>query len=203
MRNKLDVGCFALTTDGRSLWKANNPATYAVLASGKSIDDVPPISTNTPENDWYLWNEHRPLQHYDECAQMTQFENKVISFWEHHPGAKAKLMAQATEFLWQPAVRNDEGSSAATGLVAFMREVVEPLYIIPLYLLALAGLFVVPLPFRVLALCLVVYETAEAWVFAGTTRYRIAWDFVLSLLAAAALARVPWSRLPLRRRSSQ
>ena len=83
-----------------------------------------------------------------------------------------------------------------------MREVVEPIYIIPLYLLALAGLFVVPLDFRVLALSFVAYETLEAWVLSGTTRYRVAWDFVLALLAAAALARVPWSRLPLARRLS-
>jgi hypothetical protein len=37
-------------------------------------------------------------------------------------------------------------------------------------------------------------------VFAGTTRYRVAWDFVLALLAAAALSRVPWARLVSRRR---
>jgi hypothetical protein len=134
---------------------------------------------------------------------MTLYENLVITFLEHHPGAKAKLMAQATEFLWQPAVRNDEGGPEATGIVEFMREVVEPIYVIPLYLLAIAGLFFVPVGFRVLALSFVVYETAEAWVFAGTTRYRVAWDFVLALLAAAALARIPWSRVPFARRFSQ
>jgi hypothetical protein len=58
---------------------------------------------------------------------------------------------------------------------------------VPLFLLALVGLFYVPLAVRVLALTFIVYETAAAWVFAGTTRYRVPWDFVLALLAAAAL----------------
>ena len=40
-----------------------------------------------------------------------------------------------------------------------------------------------------------------AWVFAGTTRYRVPWDFVLALLAAAALSRLPFR--PLRRSASQ
>ena len=29
----------------------------------------------------------------------------------------------------------------------------------------------------------------NAWVFAGTTRYRVPWDFVLALLAGAAIDR--------------
>jgi len=61
---------------------------------------------------------------------------------------------------------------------------------VPLYLLAVAGLFLVPLPFRVLAIVFAAYETGAAWVFAGTTRYRVPWDFVLALLAAAAIDRI-------------
>ena len=53
--------------------------------------------------------------------------------------------------------------------------------------LGLVGLFVVATPVRVLALLFAGYETLAAWVFAGTTRYRVPWDFVLALLAAAAL----------------
>ena len=45
-----------------------------------------------------------------------------------------------------------------------------------------------------LALIFVGYETLAAWVFAGTTRYRVPWDFVLALLAAAALTRIPLRR---------
>ena len=68
---------------------------------------------------------------------------------------------------------------------------------------ALAGLFFVTPAFRALALIFVGYETLAAWVFAGTTRYRVPWDFVLALLAAAAIERLPFSRLPFRRPLSQ
>jgi 4-amino-4-deoxy-L-arabinose transferase-like glycosyltransferase len=202
VRNRLDVGCFAITTDSRALWKANNLATYATFARGGSLDDVPNFAgaPPTPETNWYLYREHRPLVRIDECAQMHLYEHKVLAFWRQHPGAKLKLAVQATEFLWQPSVREDQGRPSSGGLIDRFRSVVEPLYIVPLYLLALAGLFLVPLRFRVLALSFLLYETAEAWVFAGATRYRISWDFLLSLLATAALTRVPWSRL---RRSSQ
>ena len=43
IRNKVQVGCYALTTDGRALWKANNVNTYSTLARGGWIDDVPPL----------------------------------------------------------------------------------------------------------------------------------------------------------------
>ena len=35
VRNKVEVGCFAITTDGRALWKANNLDTYGMLAHGR------------------------------------------------------------------------------------------------------------------------------------------------------------------------
>ena len=34
VRNHVQVGCFAITTDARALWKANNVNTYATLAAG-------------------------------------------------------------------------------------------------------------------------------------------------------------------------
>ena len=50
VRNKVEVGCFALTTDGRALWKANNEQTYGLLAQGKWIDDVKdPPGPSVPE----------------------------------------------------------------------------------------------------------------------------------------------------------
>ena len=88
-------------------------------------------------------------------------------------------------------------------LAAWERSLVEPVWMIPLYLLALAGLFFVPPAFRALALIFLGYETLAAWVFAGTTRYRVPWDFVLALLAAAAIERLPFTRLPFRRPFSQ
>src|SRR4029079_5172770 len=43
VRNKVQVGCFAITTDARALWKANNLGTYDTLRRGGWIDDVPDI----------------------------------------------------------------------------------------------------------------------------------------------------------------
>jgi hypothetical protein len=58
---------------------------------------------------------------------------------------------------------------------------------IPLYCLALAGLFFVPRAFAVLCVLLLAYQTAVAMIFVGVTRYRVPWDFLLALLAATAL----------------
>jgi hypothetical protein len=200
VRNKVQVGCFAITTDARALWKANDQYTYATLASGAWIDDVPArdhhdvpprygadaLKWRTPQEAGVYYTTHHVKLPIDECAQMSYYEHQVETFWEHHPGEKGKLMAQATRMLWDPRV-GLEGSPNSG--IDRLRSYVEPLYMVPLYLLALAGLFAVTAPFRVLALIFVGYETLAAWVFAGTTRYRVPWDFVLALLASAAIAR--------------
>ena len=78
--------------------------------------------------------------------------------------------------LWNPRV-GIEGAQESG--VDNLRHWVEPLYTVPLFALAIVGLFFVPSAFRALAVIYVFYETAAAWVFAGTTRYRVSWDFVL------------------------
>lgn len=197
IRNEVQVGCFAITTDARALWKANNLGTYDVLRSGAWIDYVPdipernarprPFKWFTPQEAGVYYANHGVKIRVDECAQQNHYEHLVWQFWEHHPGAKAKLMAQATWMLWNPRVEREGGPSASVDPI---RRYVEPVWMIVLYVLALAGLFVVATPFRVLALIFAGYETLAAWVFAGTTRYRVPWDFVLALLAAAAVERL-------------
>jgi 4-amino-4-deoxy-L-arabinose transferase-like glycosyltransferase len=196
IRNKVDVGCFAITTDARALWKANNLNTYGVLAHGGWIDQVPDIPQRqgripdkwlNPQEAHDIWVNNGRIVDVDECSQQAHYQHLVFQFWEHHPGAKAKLAAQATWMLWSPRVGIEGAQESGVDL---FRRWVEPLYMVPLYLLAIAGLFVVPSAFRALALIFVFYETAAAWVFAGTTRYRVPWDFVLALLAAAAIDRL-------------
>jgi len=63
-------------------------------------------------------------------------------------------------------------------------------YMWVLYALAAVGLFVAPRPFAVFAVLLLTYQTAASLAFVGATRYRVAWDFLLDLLAAAALQRL-------------
>jgi hypothetical protein len=193
VRQKVEIGCFTMTTDARALWKANNPLTYGLLAQGLWIDQidslpnhpVAPWLTPTQARDTWLRTGRKPDVH--ECAQQSYYEHLVFQFWEHHPGAKLKLMVQATGLLWSPAVTADGGGGPGGGTFHSLRHLAEPAYVIPLYVLAVVGLFLVSSPFRVLALIFAAYETLAAWVFAGTTRYRVPWDFVLALLAAAAL----------------
>ncbi len=192
IRNDAQVGCFAITTDGRALWKANNAATYATLAAGKWIDDVPQPSTfpPSPESAAASFKENHQVIPIDECAQMRQFEHLTFVFWREHPGEKAKLMGQAVELLWDPRSHETQGRSGKGTWRDTARRVGEPLYIVPIYLLAAAGLFLAPQAFVVLAVLLLAYNTLAAMIFAGTTRYRVPFDFLLVLLASATVDRL-------------
>jgi 4-amino-4-deoxy-L-arabinose transferase-like glycosyltransferase len=198
IRNRAELGCITITTDGRALWKANNLNTYATLSNGLWLDQVPDVPQRpagklppafwmTPEEAGDQYTENHRVFVVPECAQQARYEHLVFQFWEHHPGEKAKLMAQATWMMWNPRV-GIEGAQESG--VDSLRHWAEPLYTVPLFLLAIAGLFFVPFDVRVLAVVFLLYETGAAWVFAGTTRYRVPWDFVLALLAAAALDRI-------------
>jgi hypothetical protein len=202
VRNKVELGCYAITTDGRALWKANNVNTYKTLSSGLWLDQVPDLPQRlvrpippmwvTPETAGAEWVQNHRVIDVPECAQQSAYEHLVFKFWEHHPGEKVKLAGQATQMLWSPRAGLEGAQEAG---VDPLRRWGEPLYTVPLFLLAIAGLFCVPFTFRVLAIVFLLYETAAAWVFAGTTRYRVPWDFVLALLAAAALDRAwTWFR---------
>jgi 4-amino-4-deoxy-L-arabinose transferase-like glycosyltransferase len=199
IRNKLDVGCWAITTDGRAMWKANNPRTYGLLSSGQWIDNVgshvprPPEPGHlTPDEAHGIYvrtNGHVKL-HPDECLEMTFYENRALDWVRQHPGDKAKLAALSAKLLWQPTVFETSGRPGAGTNLDIGRRIVEPAYMWVLYALAFVGLFVAPRPFTALVLALLAYNTAVALVFVGATRYRVAWDFLLAILAAAALAHV-------------
>ncbi len=202
VRNKVNVGCFALTTDARALWKANNVQTYGLLSSGQWIDNVrkpprPPEPGHlTPEEarGRYDATNGRVVLHPDECLAMRFFERRVLDYWRDHPGDKAKLMGLSEQLLWQPNVIETGGSGAGTHLGAG-RRIVEPAYMWAVYALAAAGLFVVPRAFVALALLLLAYQSLCAAVFVGATRYRVPWDFLTVLLATAALVRAfAWAR---------
>jgi len=189
VRNEVSVGCWTLTTDARALWKANNPATYDVLASGQWIDDVPNPrnAPYTPEAVRDVYVKTGRVIKIDECAQMRMYQHLVFQFWKHHPGEKVRLMGQATAMLWDPRAtettqRPGEGSHLDT-----LRRWAEGGYMSVLYALGIAGLFLVPRTVAVLVLALLAYQTAAAAVFAGTTRYRVSWDFLVALLATATL----------------
>jgi len=198
VRNKVQVGCYAITTDSRALWKANNENTRGVLDHGGWIDDVPalPGAPPWPEYAADLTLAGKPTT-VDECAQMRLYRHEVVDFWREHPGEKGLLALQATRMLWSPVPRESDESGSGTARLA--RKTIEPAFVIALYTLAVVGLFVAPLHFVGLALLMVGYNTVAAMVFAGTARYRAPWDFLLAILAAFALSRA-WERIQERRR---
>jgi len=191
-RNASVVGCVAITTDSRALWKANNLNTYDVLARGDWIDQVPlpPGAPPSPQDAGAIYEETGRIVPVDECEQLDTYQELVLEFWQEQPGEKARLAGQAVGFLWQPSVMRTEGRSEQGGKVDSLRDWVEPLYMIPVYALALAGLALAPRRFAVVAVTMLGYQTAVAMIFAGTTRYRVPWDFLLMLLAGVTLARL-------------
>jgi hypothetical protein len=113
----------------------------------------------------------------------------VIDFWREYPGEKARLARQAVLMLWRPASTVEGDEPSRSGASGWVRDAAEPAYVLALYVLAVAGLFVAPRRYVALAVLLLAYNTATAMVFAGTARYRIPWDFLLALLAGFALVR--------------
>jgi hypothetical protein len=192
VRNDVQVGCFAVTTDARALWKANNPNTYETLAHGRWIDDVPQPRSfpPTPEDAASIYRSTGRYPAVDECAQMRFFQHRAVRFMERHPTEKAKLAVQSTRLLWDPRVHETEGRPGKGTWRDIARRVVEPVWAVPVMLLALVGIAVaVDRLFVWLAALLLAYNTLAAMIFAGTTRYRVPFDFLLVLLAAAAIDR--------------
>jgi 4-amino-4-deoxy-L-arabinose transferase-like glycosyltransferase len=189
VRNGVSVGCFAVTTDARALWKANNVNTYDTLKHGGWIDHVPQPKSfpPTPQDVYEHWRQTGVVQPYDECAQMNEFQSKVVRFWLDHPGEKARLIPLDAQWLWQPDVVETRGRPGAGSWLDTLRSSAEPAYMIPLYLLAFVGLFFVPRFLAVLSVLLLGYQTLVAMLFVGETRYRVPWDFLLALLASAAI----------------
>ena len=190
IRNRVQVGCFALTTDSRALWEANNPRTYYVLRHGGWIDNValPASFPPSAQDAGREYRRHAVIVSVDECAQVPFYQHKVISFWKRDPHEKLLLAAQGSLMLWNPKVSPPETrTDAPAGSLTALRDWLEPAYMIPVFLLALYGLFRVQRRFAVLALTFLGYQWALAMLFVGATRYRVPWDFVAALLAGAAL----------------
>jgi len=189
VRNDVSVGCFTLSTDTKALWKANNANTYSTLQNGGWIDDVPniPGSPPTPEMTGAIYAAHHEVIHVNECAQQSYYRAKALSFMVDHPSEKVKLGVQAVRMLWDPRVQKTEGRPGAGGFIDRARTWVQPLYEIPLYVFALFGLFLAPRRVSALVLLLLGYQTVVAIGFAGDTRYRVPWDFLLALVASVAV----------------
>jgi len=197
-RNEAVIGCATITTDTRALWKANNPATYDVLARGGWIDDVPDLPGVPPWPEKAASISVEAARAVDECAQASFYRDEVFDFWRDEPGEKLRLSVQAVGMLWSPFLSVAADDAAQQGVADLAQRTVEPAFVLLLYALALWGAFLAPRRFVALTAMLLGYNTLAAMVFAGTTRYRAPWDFLLALLAAFALERA-WALLRERR----
>jgi 4-amino-4-deoxy-L-arabinose transferase-like glycosyltransferase len=198
VRNRVVIGCASITTDTRALWKANNPATYDVLAGGGWIDDVPDLPGVPPWPEKAAGISVAAAKAVDECAQASFYRDQVFDFWREQPGEKARLAVQAVGMLWSPFLSVTADDPAQQGASDLLQRTVEPAFVLALYALAVWGAFLAPRRFVALAAVVLGYNTLAAMVFAGTVRYRAPWDFVLALLAAFALERA-WALLRSRR----
>jgi hypothetical protein len=191
VRNEISVGCAAITTDARALWKANNEHTLETLRAGKWIDDVPLEGTPlSPQDAHAVYERNGRVIRTDECAQMRFYRERAFEFMREQPGEKAKLGAYGAKLLWQPWVFQTEGRPGRGTWLDLGRSVVEPAFMIAVYALALVGLARVPRHFAVLALALLAYQTLTAILFVGATRYRVPWDFLVIIPAAAMLVAI-------------
>jgi 4-amino-4-deoxy-L-arabinose transferase-like glycosyltransferase len=200
VRNQVVVGCATITTDSRALWKANNPATRDVLARGQWIDDVPDPPNAPPTPEQAAGISVAAAKAVDECAQSSFYRDEVLDFWADEPAEKARLALQAIGMLWSPFTSVEPDEPGQQGASDLAQRTVEPAFTLLLYALALWGAFLAPRRFVVLAALLLGLNTLMAMVFAGTTRYRAPWDFLLALLAAFALERA-WELVRERRRT--
>jgi hypothetical protein len=189
VRNEVEIGCPTITTDTRALWKANNPATYDVLANGGWIDDVPDLPGVPPWPEQAAGISVAAAKAVDECEQAAFYRDEVFDFWRDEPGEKGRLAAQAAVMLWSPFLSVEADEAGQQGPSDTAQRWVEPTFVIVLYAFALVGAFLAPLHFVTLAALVLGLNTVMAMVFAGTVRYRAPWDFVLALLAAFALER--------------
>ncbi len=189
VRNKVEVGCAAITTDARALWKANNVDTDQILESGRWIDAVPrfPGDPPTPEDAGVVYRETGRVIELDECEQMRVYRDRVLDFWREHPGEKAELAARGAAMLWDPRVTHNEENPGAGTWRDTLRDLPAGIAFAILFAAALAGLRYAPRWFSVLAVSLLAYQTLFAMLFVGATRYRAPWDFLLVLLAASAI----------------
>ena len=157
VRNKVQLGCWAITTDGRALWKANNPQTYPLLSSGQWIDNIAASSPRpappnhlTPEDAWGYYTKpgvppQYAIDHYpNECVRDVVLRAPRIPVRQSTIRETRRSSRRCRlQLLWQPAVFETTGRPGAGTRLDIGRRVIEPAYMIVLYVLAAAGLFFV------------------------------------------------------------
>jgi hypothetical protein len=150
---------------------------------------VPPLPDEppTPEFAGAYYKVYGKVLPVDECERMRFYRHLVFEFWRDHPGEKARLAGQASWMLWDPQAIRTKGRAESGGAVDVLREWAQPAYSIALFVLGVLGVWLLPGRLALLGAVLLAYQTLLAMGFAGATRYRVPWDFLIALAAAAAV----------------
>ena len=192
VRNEVQVGCFAMTTDARALWKANNARTrYETLARGGWIDDVPDprARRRRRRRRGRLYEatgaRSRTSTSARRCASTaTRCSTSCASTPARRRGSRRTRRGCSGS---RASTRPRAGAGSGTRLDT-ARDWVEPVYVIPLYVLARRRAAARAAPLRSRSRCLLLaYETLAAMVFAG----RDALPRAVGLPARAARGRGP------------
>ena len=145
VRNETSVGCFTLTTDGRAMWKANNPRTYDLLRSGQWIDNIGSIlrprqarsSDSEEANGIYVELTGSFIR--TSVCRCASTRSRVRLLARRLAGSKARALS--AKLLWQPNVLEDRltrrGDSSRHHCRATSRRMIV------VYALALVRLFLV------------------------------------------------------------
>jgi hypothetical protein len=168
VRNKVQVGCYAITTDSRALWKANNENTRGVLDRGGWIDDVPalPGAPPWPEYAADLTLAGKPTT-IDECADaaLPRRGRRFLARAARREGASRRCRRPGCS---GSPVRASRTRAERNGAPA--RRTIEPAFMVGLYALAVVGVFVAPPTSSASPRSCLAYNTLAAMVFAGTAR---------------------------------
>ena len=198
-RNKVEVGCYAITTDARALWKSNNPV-HAKRARPRRMDrrrSGAAGSAPWPELAADLTLAGTPTS-VDECAQMRLYRERGARVLAREPGREGPARSAGDEDALEsdpirvrrevaavlPGPHGARSNPRSWSVSTSWRSRVSSSH---------------PDTSSHWRSCCSPTTRSPAMVFAGTARYRAPWDFLLALLAAFALAEI-WQRLRRRTR---
>ena len=206
VRNKVQLGCWTITTDGRAMWKANNLQTYGLLSSGQWIDNVShssprpkPPNRDTPEEAWGYLAEgpaRRRLPRLSERVRGDELlrarDVPVLAAPSREQGEADAAVGEAAlaadgDRDERPERRRDEPRRRPARRRARVHD----------RDLRARDRGAVHRAARVRRARAAAARVPDLWalVFVGATRYRIAWDFLVVILATATVARaVEWVR---------
>ena len=138
-------------------------------ARGGWIDDVPriPGARSTPEEAGALYRDDRASRSASTSARRCASTGARARLLARAPGREGEARAARGADVWQPRVTRTEGRAGAGTWLDTARDWVEPLYALPLFAFALAGLRSCRAATSRSRSSLLAYKTLAAMVFAA------------------------------------